>query len=266
MSLVTPTQSGFFDHLALMCRVIIGLILREMSTRFGRQRLGYGWALIEPSVYILFFVLIRSAIVGRVPFGESILLFFIPGLLVVRVFVGVCGKMLFAISANRALLTYPPVKPVDVMIARFLLESLTMYVILTSFFVLMHWIAGTKVILDYGEFAGSVAALSILCAGFGAFNAVFSILWPTWERIWSFVPMPVMILSGTFFVPKALPSGIQDLLAYNPVLHCVEWLRTSTYLTYDPLLDRSYPILFGYVLLILALSLERLYRPKLLNA
>ena len=266
VSTVVSSSSGFSNQLGVMGRVVTGLILRETKTRFGKHRLGYVWALIEPAVFILSFVVLRAFMQDRIPFGESILLFVIPALLVIRIFIGISGRMMAAFSANKALLAYPPVKPPDVLFARFLLEMLTMSVLIALFFTLMAWIAEIEVILFYDRFAAAIAVLFLVSAGMGVFNAVFSILWPAWERIWGFSSFPILLLSGAFFLPESLPPAYQYWLSFNPVLHCVEWMRTATYLTYDPLLDKTYPIGFGLVALVVGLALERIYRYKLLSA
>lgn len=265
MSGTHTVTAGFRGEAALMLRVIVSLILCETKTRFGKHRLGYVWALLEPAIFILGFIALRAYLSQSIPFGESLLLFMVPGLLVVRIFQGITGRMLPAISSNKALLSYPPVKPFDVLAARFVLELLTKYVLLVIFFVLMDWTADTEVILHYTRFASAVAALTVLACGVGAFNAVISVLWPTWSIIWGFTSFPLIILSGIFFVPKSLPPDAQYILSFNPVMHCVEWLRTATYLTYDPVLERTYPIAFGLIALVIALSLERIYRYRLLS-
>src|SRR5688500_5178835 len=48
--------------------VVTALILRETRTRFGRNRLGYLWALIEPTVVIFtFYVVLMFAGRGHPP-------------------------------------------------------------------------------------------------------------------------------------------------------------------------------------------------------
>ena len=43
-------------------RVLIALMLREARTRYGRQRAGYLWALVEPMLHIaLFYFVFRFA-------------------------------------------------------------------------------------------------------------------------------------------------------------------------------------------------------------
>src|ERR1700736_2237433 len=47
------TPPGFFERLRTQGRVVHALIIRETRTRFGDSKLGYGWALLEPTAHIL---------------------------------------------------------------------------------------------------------------------------------------------------------------------------------------------------------------------
>ena len=251
---------------AVMWSVIVAVLLRETKTRFGRTRFGYLWAFIEPSVYVGLFIFIRHQLQTVTPFGENLALFFLTGLLFFRVFSSISTRVLSAVTANRALLAYPPVKPLDVILARVLLETLTM---LTVFFIFMAFLAMTidrKLIFHMESFAAAITCLVLLSTAFGVFNAVFSVIMPSWERIWTMLRLPILLLSSVFYVPTSLPPLGQSIISWNPLLHCIEWLRTSTYLTYDPMLSRSYVIGFGLTLLALGLLLERFTRKKLLES
>ena len=119
----------FRDALALQGRVVWALVLREMRTRFGHSRLGYAWALGEPVVFILVLSALKSAAGGGVSaLGTSIPVFFFTGIVPFLMFRRTTQQLGSAISANRALLNYPPVRPVDTLIARALLEIATMLV------------------------------------------------------------------------------------------------------------------------------------------
>lgn len=245
-------------------RVIVALILRETKTRFGRTQLGFLWALLEPVAYVSIFVAIRDAIRDSTPFGESTILFIITGLLTIRVFMSIASGTTPAISANKNLLTFPPVKPTDVIAARIVLETLTIYVVVFLFFVILEMTIEYKVIVNFSELVASIAATTLLGAGIGSLNAVVTILLPAWERVWTMIRLPLFILSGIFFVPNALPPAILHVLWWNPLLHCVEWMRIGTYLSYEPVLVKSYALAWGGGSLALALLLERMYRFKLL--
>lgn len=258
---------SFLQRLRSMGRVLVALMLRETKTRFGRSRFGYVWAIVEPIVYITFFLTIRTFIArGAGAFGESLMLFLMTGLITVRVFLAVSSFTSAAILSNRALLAYPPVKPIDVVVSRFLLESLTMLFVVVVFYSALAIVDERNVVPNHVAFAFGLSATFLLAAGVGMFNAVVSVLVPTWQRVWALLRLPLFILSGIFYLPSELPPQAQAVLWWNPVLHCVEWVRTGTYVTYDPLLDTYYPLSFGALFLVGGLTLERVYRFRVLSA
>lgn len=258
-------KQTFLGSLEEMSRVVCALILREMKTRFGRNRFGYVWALLEPIAYVAIFLAIRSQVSAQIPFGENLLLFLMTGLLVFRVFVSISGRGTDSIRSNKSMLAYPPVKPIDVILARVILEVLTMLVVLFVFFSFMTFTAESKIIINYNTFAAAISVLILLSTGLSIFNAVFVILWPTWDRIWGLIRLPLLLCSGVFYVPKSLPPNAQAVLQWNPVLHCVEWLRTSTYVTYDALLSKTYVISFAVILVAIGLGLERTQRAVIMS-
>jgi capsular polysaccharide transport system permease protein len=68
------------------------------------------------------------------------------------------------------------------------------------------------------------------------------------------------------FVASNLPDKLAVPLSYNPVLECVEWMRTAYYETYsDRLVSEQYIIAFGLVTLCLGLTAERFFRRRMLE-
>lgn len=257
----TPT---FASQFGVSARVVTAMILRETRTRFGRNKFGFIWLLLEPMAYVIFIVGVRSFIEHRVPFGQNLLLFILSGILTFRMFTAIASRGLSAITANKALLAYPPVKPVDAIAARLILEIIIMFVIWTIFYSLLSIVSEDKVIVSYIKFAEALGALCFLGFGVGTFNAVMATLVPTYERIWGIIRFPLMILSGVFYVPLLMPPGMQAVIEWNPILHCVEWVRTAVYLTYDPMLDKPYIFVIGSLFLVTGLLLERAYRHRIM--
>ena len=60
-----------------------------------------------------------------------------------------------------------------------------------------------------------------------------------------------------------MPLWIQEIMAWNPLLHAVEWIRTAIYMTYEPLLSVPYLLWFSTITFCVALVLERAYRYKI---
>src|SRR5688572_4796922 len=75
--LLETLRRGFATQLD----VVNALILRETRTRFGRNQLGYVWALIEPIVVILTFYLVLELAGRRHPPGMTMFAFVATGVL-----------------------------------------------------------------------------------------------------------------------------------------------------------------------------------------
>lgn len=265
MSAGSAAQTPPFKRLSLVSRVITALVIRESKTRFGRSRMGLVWVFIEPAAFLTFFLIVRGLIRDGIPFGESRILFLMSGLLVFRYTTAIANRGVTAISANRAMLAYPPIKPFDVILARLVFETIVMLIVVAVFFVGMAATGDTKLIVNHDNFAMAMAAATLLAFGVGFFNAVLATIWPTWERIWSIFKLPLLIMSGILYLPNSLPPILKDILWWNPLLHCVEWMRTATYLTYEPVLSKPYLLSFAMIALVCGLGLERSQRARVLR-
>lgn len=252
--------STFPEQLNLTVRVWVALVLRESKTRFGRNKLGFLWALIEPLAYVAIFLVVRGGLRDRVPFGQDISLFLISGMLTYRTFNAIASRGLGAIVSNLALIAYPPVKPLDVIMARVILETLTMYVVWVITLSLLSAFVEGDVVTNHARLAAALAGVAYLGLSVATLNGVLAVLWPTWERIWGLSRLPIFFTSGIFFLPGAMPPTMQTIIAWNPVMHSVEWVRSAIYLTYDPLLSIPYLLGFSTIALCIALVLERSYR------
>ena len=61
-----------------------------------------------------------------------------------------------------------------------------------------------------------------------------------------------------------MPDWIRGILAWNPVLHAVDWFRSSFFVEYQPYwLDRTFLITVAVVTLLAGLTLERCLRRSL---
>lgn len=113
---------------------------REIRTRFGKFRLGYLWAILEPASHLLILLGIFSYIMHRTMPDISFPIFLINGLIPFY-FSNISRRSVGAIEANQGLFNYRPVKPIDTIIARTLLESF-IYVYVYVFLMFIIWLAG----------------------------------------------------------------------------------------------------------------------------
>jgi capsular polysaccharide transport system permease protein len=131
-------------------RVLFALVLREMDTRFGRSSGGYLWALGEPLGGILLLAVVFSLALRSPPLGSSFLLFYATGIVPFTMFKTMSGRVSGAVSTNKGLLTYPVVTVLDAVLAKFVLNLLTLVVIALILFAGIILILGLHINLDLG--------------------------------------------------------------------------------------------------------------------
>ncbi len=263
MKLTTFLSPDITRALKLQMRVIFALVLRETRTTFGTSALGYLWAILIPAASIGILVLVFGAFGRSAPYGEHLAIFIALGLLTMEFYKKLEGSLMVAFRANRALLSYPPIKEIDTLIARAILISAT-YIMIFSVTFMGLYIFDLASIPAHGDVLFQ-AFLVIIFFGFsmGIFNAVVSSLWDSWTRIHTLINKPLFFVSAIFYVPSYLPTAAIDVLKWNPVLHLVEWMREGYYPAYNStILMKQYPLSFALLLIVFGLLGERLWRRK----
>ncbi len=145
----SATKETFWYQLRLQLRVIWALMLRETVTRFGREGLGMLWMIAEPGLFVVGVVIIFSFIESSYPYGitpgEYLALSY-PTLLFWR---NGTGRVTGAISVNRALLHHQPIRPMDIIYSRILLEFVSAMAV---FFVLISNFCGDRCMPSSGKY------------------------------------------------------------------------------------------------------------------
>ncbi len=259
---------GFFERLRVQGRVVHALIIRETRTRFGDSKLGYGWALLEPIAHILMLSLVFAVLMrGRPPIGEEFFIFYYTGIIPYHMFVHTSSSMTYAIASNGSLLQLPLVGTFDVLMARGLLELVTDTLVAALLLAGFGALGLGALPQDFAGVSTSLLVVWLLGCGCGFLNAVINAFAKSWDKIWAQLTRLLYFCSGIFYVPGMMPEWIRDILAWNPILHAVDWFRSSFFREYEPhWLDRSYLLTFAVVILLAGLGLERglqrrLYEP-----
>jgi capsular polysaccharide transport system permease protein len=257
--------SGWPDRLRTQCRVIGALIIRETRTRFGDSKLGYGWALIEPILHISLLSATFSVLMhGQPPIGSHFFIFYYTGLIPYLIFIHTSSGMSHSIVSNAALLQLPPVTTFDVIAARGLLEIATDIVVAVILLVGFGAIGLSAVPDDLWEPSMALLATAAFGCGCGFINAVVTVFCRSWDKTYSQVTRLLYFISGIFYVPGMMPDWVRDLLAWNPLLHAIDWFRSGFFAAYQPhWLDRSYLSIAAILTLAGGFALERGMRRRL---
>lgn len=248
-------------------RVIVGMVFREAANRFGASPLSYAWTIIEPAILVGILLLARIYFKNVSPaFGESSVMFLLTGVVAFRAVRAVINTGGRAIQANRNLFEFGMVKPLDAVLARTIVEFVIWIVILTMFFAAVGRILRIEVITDFQGFVLSMLLILYFSLSMAMFNATVGALVPIWRSIWKMMSMPLMVTSGVLYVPSQMPPDIVRFIIWNPFLHCVEGLRSHSYLDYLTVYSPHYLLGFSTVVLLFSLTMERLFRKEIIRA
>lgn len=247
-------------------RTITALILREMSTRYGRNPGGYVWAVVEPLGVILILSFGFSLLVRTPSLGNSFLLFYASAYLVFNLYQSLSLTVSRAIGFSRPLLMYPVVTWVDAILARFILNLLTgllvTYILLTGILATVD----SRAVLEIGPIAEALGLAAILGLGIGTLNCAIGGLFPTYELIWSIATRPLFLVSGIFYIYEDMPQSVQNVLWFNPLIHITGLMREGIYPTYHPLyISEIFVLIVSLSTLLMGLILLGRYHRDILN-
>ncbi len=247
-------------------RNILALMLREMSTRYGRTPGGYIWSVLEPLAAILFLSLGFSLVLRSPSLGTSFLLFYATGYLPLNLYQALANPIAKSIMFSRPLLRFPAVNWIDALLARFILNSLTNVLISVLLFAIILSIVENRAVLDLPPIIEAFGLAMLLGLGVGAFNCVLFGLFPVWEVVWGIITRPLFLASGIFYVYEDLPTMAQNVLWFNPLIHITGLMRTGFYPTYSPTyIDFTYVMFFSMTALALGLLFTRRYNRVILH-
>jgi len=214
-------------------RTIAALVLREMSTTYGRSPGGYIWAVLEPVMGIAVLTFIFQIGFRTPALGVSFPLFYATGMLPFLMFNDLANKIAETLRFSQALLEYPRVTFLDALLARFFLNGMTQalvaYLIITGILLFFE----TRTILHFPSiFAGFGMAMA-LGFGVGVVNCYMSTRFSLWQRVWAIGTRPLFIISCIFFVFDTIPQPFRDYLWWNPLVHVVGMTRRGFYPYYS---------------------------------
>ncbi|WP_090115020.1 ABC transporter permease [Limimaricola pyoseonensis] len=240
-------------------RAIMALILREMSTRYGRSPGGYLWAVLEPVAGIALLTLVFAAAFRSPPLGTNFAVFYATGMVPFLIFTGVQGTVAGALNYSRQLLAYPTVTYLDALLARFALNFMTQlmvaYIVLGGCILIFD----TRLTLNLPVIIEAFALTGLLSLGIGTLNCYLFSRSNIFQQVWSILMRPAFIVSGVFFLFEAIPEPYSDYLWFNPLIHVLGLMRRGFYSTYDATYV-SVTFVVGVSLTCLALGLLLLWR------
>lgn len=240
--------------------VIYALLIREVSSRFGKSRASFLWVLFEPVAHLVFPIAMFGFALERALPGIDYPVFLVYGFLPFLVFKTICLQIMEGARVSRGLMSYRQVLLMDVFVANALaycsVEAMVFAVVLAGLAML-----GFDVFPIWPMELGGVLVLTVLLAFalgllFGALTSVV----PDAKALVRVLFIPLYFLSGILFPISHFPEEWVQWLAINPVLHLVEMSRAAAVAHYVPMraMSLEYVTAVTVVSLFIGLALYRL--------
>ena len=245
-------------------RVIGALMIRELTTRYGRENIGFLWMMAEPLLFATLVSLLWRLLRGPDEHGISIFAFVVTGYLPITLFRHVLGRSISIFVANGSLMYHRQIKVVDFVLVRFLIEMIGS--MMAGIFVggVMYAFGVFPMPYSFGYLIAGWLLYSLFCFSIALFIAPLSEMSEVLEKI---VPVTTYIMipvSGSFNMVQWLTPQAREYIVWSPLVSGVELMR---YGVFGDAVTPYYniPIALGasLVLAMIGLSLSRRVRKTL---
>lgn len=243
---------------------IKALLMREIKTRFGKYRLGYLWAILEPSTHLMILLVLFGYIMHRTMPDISYPIFLLNGLIPYFLFSSISTRSIGAISANQGLFNYRPVKPIDTIIARTILEFVIYTFVYTILMVMVKLSGDVFSVENIPILIITWGLLTILSCGLGIIFMTLGCILPELEKILPILIKPLYFISCVMFPLHAIPKDYWQYLLWNPLVHAIELSRYCIYSGYfNEYISINYLAFCALLMFFLGLTIYRVFEKRI---
>ncbi|MET3119253.1 capsular polysaccharide transport system permease protein [Undibacterium sp. GrIS 1.8] len=224
--MIDSPKASFWYQLAIQRRVIWALVMREMITRFGREGIGVIWLVAEPAMFIVGVMVIFSAIDAPrdgISIAEYLAVSY-PTLLLWR---NTSNRVAKALDANKALLHYNPIRPIDMLYARIALEFTGATASFLILFVLFIALGVCQIPDNVLLMTCGYLMVVWFSFGFVLILGALSELSETIERVSHIILYLMLPFTGVFMPAHIVPPQFRDALMLTPLINCVEMFHAG---------------------------------------
>ena len=248
----------------IQTRVIGALMLRELTTRFGRENIGFLWIMVEPLLFAVLVGLLWRVLKGPEEYGVDIVAFVVSGYIPLVLFRSVITRAVNSFAANGSLMYHRQIKILDIMLVRFLIEvigHMMSYLVIAialgsvGYFPFPYDIG--YLLIGWIYFCIVTLSIALIVAPLSEFNDILE----------KFVPVTTYLMvpfSGTFYLVSALSPEAAAIVLYSPPVHAMEMMRYGVFgPAISPQYDFVFPMAFSLPCMAIGLVLCRVVRRRL---
>lgn len=214
-------------------RSILALMLREMTTSYGRTPGGYIWEILEPALGIMLLVMIFKAGFKTPPLGTNFAMFYATGMVAYQLWIKLSANVASAVRYSKPFLGYPAVSFFDALAARFLLAMLTQMMVSFLLLSVIRAVYDTQTVIHFKTLFLGYSLTILFALGVGLMNAFLFEKYQLYKRVWNITTRPLMFVSGIIILYDTIPDPYRSWLWWNPLVHCIGIIRSGFYIHYD---------------------------------
>ena len=240
----------------LQGRVIGALLMRELHTRYGRENIGFLWIIGEPILFCAGVAIVWTAIRPAHEHGLPMTAIVITGYVPLTMWRHCLMRGVKAFEANGSLLFHRQVTPLDIILARVLLElmgTLAAGMIVATGAIVLGFMKAPQ---DYPLLYLGLLYQMLFCLGTALLVAPLTEVSDFFEKSVSIISYLSLPLSGAFTMVDWLPQRYQWILLLSPSVNNVEMIRGGQFgHTAHPHFDVVYDSWIIFLLILIGLSL-----------
>lgn len=220
---------NLFHLFRLQSRVISALLMREIHTRYGRENIGHLWVIGEPFLFCVGVAIMWTAIRPSHEHGVPVTAFVITGYVPLTMWRHCVGRSVKAFESNGSLLFHRQVTPLDIILARCLLEILgaIMAGIVVSAGAILTGFMDPPA--DFGLVYVGILYEAVFCLACALIMAPLSETNDILEKFVSAAMYLSIPFSGAFAMVEWVPQAFQSVLLWSPSVHALEIIREGQF-------------------------------------
>jgi capsular polysaccharide transport system permease protein len=249
-------MSAFREGWDSQVRVVKALMIRELTTRFGRENIGFLWIMAEPLLFAVLVGVMWSYLKGPEEHGVSIIAFVASGYIPLTYLRQSFNRCVAIFLVNGSLMYHRQIKLTDFILVRVLVE----YIGATMAWVFVSFLLGVLGYIPVPAYPG------MMVAGWFLYGLVVlsicTVLAPLSEMsevVEKIMPVSVYVaipISGTFTMVEWVPPSARDYMMMSPMVNTMEMIRyglfgddfTPHYNIWNPILVSAAFLMVGLVL------------------
>lgn len=220
---------SYLESIEIKRRVINALFIRELMARFGHSNVGFLWQVLEPLVLTLGVVASWSLIYGERNHGVRVVPLVLTGYTFLTLWRHMTTRLPNSFRQVSGLLFHRVVKPIDILIARGLLESVGTLMAFFAAYIPLVLLGIIEPVSDYLVLLGAWTLMCFLTFGVALIITGITHMSETLERFVQPVMYLILPLTGVFYMVYWLPPAARPVVMLSPLVHACEMYRAGMF-------------------------------------